>query len=108
MFWRFSVISFRARWLWHSAIAAPKSVKNDAQIHENSAQIHPKLVKMVTQSVPKVILEASRRNVIHREFSETIFGATWVISGGILRPAGRQGAPKIGSFGIKSHKNLKK
>ena len=64
MFLRFSVISFRARRLWHSAIAAPKSVKNDAQIHENSAQIHPKLVKMVTQSVPKVILEASRRSVI--------------------------------------------
>ena len=38
-----------------------------------------------------------------REFSETIFGATWVILGGILRPAGRQGAPQIKLLGIKSH-----
>ena len=37
-----------------------------------------------------------------------LFGTTWAILGAIWGPAGRQGAPKIDSFGTKSHQKLKK
>ena len=50
----FSVISFRARRLWHSAYAAaekqPKYIKNYAKIYYNQHQIHPKSIKMDSQS----------------------------------------------------------
>ena len=118
MFLRFSVISFRARRLWHSANAAPKSVKNDAKIHENSSQIHPKLVKMVPQSVPKVILEASRRSVIRPGvFGDHLwrhlgdfgrhFGRSWAPRGSQNRAFGRQGVPKAAKIASKKRSKKK-
>ena len=118
MFLRFSVISFRARRLWHSANAAPKSIKNDAQIRENSSQIHPKLVKMVPQSVPKVILEASRRSVIRPGvFGDHLwrhlgdfgrhFGPSWAPRGSQNRAFGRQGVPKAAKIASKKRSKKK-
>ena len=67
---------------------------------------------MVPKNAPNAFFEASHFKEgawgdHPRNFLEP-FGATWAILGTILEPAGRQGAPKIELFGIKSHQNLKK
>ena len=67
---------------------------------------------MVPRSAPKAISEAMKSNgttiKMKSSYKFQIIGATWVILGAILGPAGRQGAPKIELFGTKSHQNLKK
>ena len=116
MFLTFSVISFRARRLWHSANAAaekqPKSIKNDAKIHQNPSQIHRKSIKMVPRSAPKATLAASLFQVSKKGATafhklET-FTTTWAILGAILEPAGRQGGPKIKPFGTRMHQKVEK
>ena len=65
---------------------------------------------MVPRNAPKATLEASRLEVAKKGAKAfhkfEIIGATWVILGAILVPAGRQGGPKIELFGIKSSQNL--
>ena len=115
-FLTFSVISFRARRLWHSANAAaekqPKSDENYAQIHSNRSQNRPKSMKVVPRNAPKVILEASRFQVTKKAPPSLRNGchlsATWAILGVIWRLAGRQWVPKIEHFGVRLRQNLKK
>ena len=76
-------------------------MQNPSKIDQNSAKERSES-DLVSKSAQCNLPGSSRlRNLGH-------FGATWVILGAILGPAGRQGAPKIELFGTKSHQNLKK
>ena len=116
MFLTFSIISFRARRRWHSANAVaekqPKSLKNDAKIHQNSSKIHPKSTRMVPKSAPKAILEGGRIQTALRGYRLMlflwVFGTSWAILGAIWASAGRQGDPKIEHFGTRKHQKSEK
>ena len=55
---------------------------------------------------PKATLGTSRfedpQKVFHADTFLQTFGTTWTILGANLRPAGRQGGPKIQRFGIEA------
>ena len=60
---------------------------------------------MMPTSAPKTTLGANWFEDPQKVFQADTFlrtlGITWAILGAILRPAGRQGAPKIDHFGVK-------
>ena len=98
MFFTFSVISFRARRLWHPANAAaekqPKSFKNDAQIHEHSSQIHLKSTKMMPRSVPKAISELAQQKGGHIKRKISSFLLIMLIFGHFWGPLKNRGCAK--------------
>ena len=107
MFLTFAVNSLRVRRRWQSAnlIAKmfQKCIKHAAKIHTNSFRIHPKSTKMMPRSAPKATLGASR---FHELPPNKFLEPFWSHSSDLGRhfvPAGRQGAPQIDCFGIKSH-----
>ena len=116
IFLMFAVNSLRVRRYWQSANLIANmcilDIDNYVQIHQNSCKKHPKSNKKVPRKAPKTTLGANwfedPQKVFHPDTFLQTFGATWAILGAILRPAGRQGGPKIEHFGIKSHQSLKK
>ena len=64
------------------------------------------------RNAPKATLGASWFEVAKKgakaSYKIQIIGATCAILGAILGPAGRQGAPKIEHFGIKTRQNVEK
>ena len=79
----------------------PKSIK----IHPNSIPNRPKWCPGALQ---KVSVKVGREKGAPSLRKGEHFGATWAILGAIWCPAGRQGGPKIKSFGIRMRQNLKK
>ena len=95
---------------WHAASVACKLV---AKIVENWTKLMPKSFKIHRNSIPsqpKWCPGALRKRpweqvgfsapITFHKFQ--IIGATWVIWGAILGPAGRQGGPKIEHLGVKA------
>ena len=116
MFLMFSSISFRARRLWHSTSAAaekqPKSIKNDAQIHQKSIPKSSKIDQSGAQERSKSDLGSKSVRGCQKgaaaSYKFKIVGATWAIFGVILDTAGRQGDPKIDNFGTRKHQASEK
>ena len=107
MFLMFAVNSLRVRRCWQSASLIAKYLRNALKIMPKSIQIHPKSVPNQPKWCQGAFRKRSREQVGSTCFTRRsfwcLFGATWAIRLGILRPAGRQGVPKIKLFGIKSH-----
>ena len=116
IFLMFAVNSLRVRRYWQSAKLTanmcPKFINKYAIIHQNTCKIHPKSTKMVPRSAQKAALAARLFQVSKKAATRLRngchCGATWAMLGVILGPAGRQGAPQIKLFGIKSNQNFKK
>ena len=113
-FWRFSAVldcSLRLLAVQGSAKFDPKTLQNawtmGPKSMKNGLEIRPKSTKMGPKSAPKATLGASLFLVTKKAPPSLRNGchlsATWATLGVILCPAGRQGAPKIKLFGIKSH-----
>ena len=111
MFLMFAANSLRVGRRWESAninaSLCPKYTNNYAKINQNSCNIHPKSSKIIPKDAPKATLGASLFLVTKKAPPSLRNGchlsATWATLGVILLPAGRQGVPKIESFGIKSY-----
>ena len=99
-------------WQWLLAVckflflkAYPKSIKNNANMHEHSLNIHPKSTKMGS---PKTILE---EGWFPKRGRRWVCGALFAITGwmlaAIFAPAGRQGGSKIVPFGTMTSKKSK-
>ena len=96
IFLMFAVNSLRGRRYWQSANLIANmcilDIDNYVQIHQNSCKIHPKSTKMVPRNAPKATLGANwfedPQKVFQADTFLQTFGATWVILGDILDPAG--------------------
>ena len=116
IFLMLAVNTLRVRRYWQSANLIANmcilDIDNYVQIHQNSCKKHPKSNKMVPRNAPKTTLGANwfedPQKVFQADTFLQTFGATWAILGAILRPAGRQGGPKIEHFGIRKHQKSEK